>query len=101
MSTIRAMCPHCISPVDLDPADVLLTAAPAPEHTGSYAYYCRACERVTVAPVSPTAFDLLVTAGVLVERSRPPGSVHRFTVDDLIEVHQLLNTSDWFAQLRP
>ena len=101
MSTIRAMCPHCISPVDLDPADVLLTAAPSPERTGSYAYYCRACERVTVAPVSPAAFELLVTAGVRVERSRPPRLAHRFTADDLIEFHQLLNTPDWFAQLQP
>jgi hypothetical protein len=103
MSAIRAMCPHCISPVDLDPADILLTAAPCPEPTGSYAYFCRGCERVTVAPVSPAAFELLSTAGVRVERSLPAEPAlpaPRFTVDDLITFHQLLNTRDWFAQLQ-
>jgi hypothetical protein len=104
MSAIRAMCPHCISPVDLDPAEILLTAASPPERTGSYAYFCRGCERVTVAPVSPAAFELLSTAGVRVERSLPPQppqpAAPRFTVDDLITFHQLLNTRDWFAQLQ-
>ena len=103
MSAIRAMCPHCISPVDLDPAEILLTAAPAPERTGSYAYFCRGCERVTVAAVSSAAFELLSTAGVRVERSLPAEPTQpapRFTVDDLITFHQLLNTQDWFAQLQ-
>jgi hypothetical protein len=103
MSTIRAMCPHCIAPVDLDPAEILLTAASSPERTGSYAYYCRGCERVTVAPVSPAAFELLSTAGVRVERSLPPEPAlpaPRLTADDLITFHQLLNTKDWFAQLQ-
>ena len=114
MSAIRAMCPYCISPVDLDPAEILLTAAPSPArtgshaYTGSYAYYCRGCQRVTVAPVSPAAFELLSAAGVRVERSlRPqppeppePPAAPRFTVDDLIAFHQLLNTRDWFAQLQ-
>ena len=103
MSAIRAMCPHCISPVDLDPADILLTAAPSPERTGTYAYFCRGCERVTVAPVSPAAFELLSTAGVWVERFVPPEPARPapgFTVDDLIAFHHLLNTRDWFAQLR-
>jgi len=74
MSTIRAMCPHCISPVDLDPAEILL------------------------APAPPSAFEVHTNAGVRVEESLSP---HRFTVDDLIEFHQLLNTPDWFAQLQP
>jgi hypothetical protein len=104
MSAIRAMCPYCISPVDLEPADILLTAAPFPERTGSYAYYCGGCERVTVAAVSPAAFELLSTAGVRVERFLPPQPQEppapRFTVDDLIAFHQLLNTQDWFAQLQ-
>ena len=100
MSTIRTMCPHCISPVDLDPGDILLIAARRPNSTGSYAYYCRGCERVTVAPVSPAAFELLSTAGVQIEEPQPPQRPPRFTVDDLITFHQLLNTRDWFAQLQ-
>jgi hypothetical protein len=100
MSAIRTMCPHCISPVELDPAEVLLTAAPSPAVTGSYAYWCGGCERVTVAPASPAAVELLVTAGVRVEGSRRPPPAPRFTIDDLITFHQLLNTADWFAQLQ-
>jgi hypothetical protein len=76
MSTIRAMCLHCISPVDLDPADILLTAAPSPERTGSYAYYYRGCERVTVAPVPPAAFEVVVTAGRTVAAIAASAPVH-------------------------
>jgi hypothetical protein len=69
MSAIRTMCPYCVSPLDLDPAEILLVGAPTVPDTGSYAYFCRACERVTVAPVSAAAFALLVTAGVEVQRA--------------------------------
>jgi hypothetical protein len=43
MSSNRAMCLQCTSPVDLDPADILLTAAPPPERSGAYASdgHCR------------------------------------------------------------
>jgi hypothetical protein len=70
MSTIRAMCPHCISSVDLAAPEILLIAAPSVDDTGSYAYFCRTCERVTVAPVSTAAFALLVSAGVEIQRPR-------------------------------
>ena len=63
MSAIRTMCPHCMSPVDLDPLEILLLPGPPPEASGSYAYYCRSCQRVTVAPLCPSAFALLVSAG--------------------------------------
>ena len=99
MSTIRTMCPHCISAVDLDPADILLIAAPSPVSTGSYGYYCRSCERITVAPLSSAAFALLVTAGVRIERGCAHPPAHPFTEDDLTAFHQLLETRDWFAQL--
>ena len=99
MSAIRTMCLHCISPVDLDPAEILLLAAPSAAGTGSYAYHCRGCEHVTVVPVSAAGFALLVTAGVQAPTLGPPRPGHRLTVDDLIELHRLLNTEDWFAQL--
>ena len=67
MSSIRTMCPYCISPVYLDPPEILLLPEPPPAAFGSYAYYCRSCERVTVAPVSPDAFALLVSAGVHIQ----------------------------------
>ena len=103
MSSIRTMCPHCISPVDLGPTEVLLIAVPTVAGNGSYAYYCRRCEQVTVAPVSEKAFAILVTAGVKVDNGdpdpTPPTSAHRFTVDDLIDFHRLLDSQDWFTDL--
>jgi hypothetical protein len=103
MSAIRTMCPHCLSPVELDPPEILLLFAPAAAATGSYAYDCRSCERVTVAPLSPAGFAVLTAAGVTVpsgEPAPPPGPpAHRFTTDDLIDFHRLLDTQDWFTQL--
>jgi hypothetical protein len=103
MSSIRTMCPHCIAPLDLEPAEILLVATPSAGTTGSYAYYCRGCERVTVAAVSPAGFSLLVTAGAAVPgyepQQRPVPSAPRLTVDDLIDFHELLNSPDWFLRL--
>ena len=103
MPAIRTMCPYCISPVGLDPPEILLLPPPTPAASGSYAYHCRSCQRVTVAAVSPDAFALLVTAGVQVQGSAPPHPsppVHPLTVDDLIDFHRLLDTQDWFTQLQ-
>jgi hypothetical protein len=102
MSAIRTMCPYCISPVDLDPPEILLLPGPPPETSGSYAYYCRSCQQVTVAPVSPSAFALLVSAGVEIQHGRgaPPPSTHPLTIDDLIDFHRLLDTQGWFTQLQ-
>jgi hypothetical protein len=103
MSSIRTMCPYCISPVDLDPPEILLLPASAPAACGSYAYYCGSCQRVTVAAVSRDAFTLLVNAGVRVEHGDPtpdPPPARPLTVDDLIDFHHLLETRDWLSRLR-
>ena len=71
MSSIRTLCPHCITTVDLDPPEILLLPAPPQSASGSYAYYCRACERVTVAAVSQAAFAMFGTAGVWVPSPDP------------------------------
>ena len=34
MSAIRAKCPYCISPVGLDPPEILLLPGPPPERSG-------------------------------------------------------------------
>ena len=99
MSAIRTMCPYCISTVDLDPPEILLLPAPHAA-SGSYAYYCHTCERVTVAAVSPAAFAMLVTAGVQIPSPDPaPRLGHALCVDDLLEFHRLLDTPDWFTLL--
>ena len=59
MSAIRTMCPHCISPVDLDPPEILLLPGPPTEACGSYAYYCRSCQRVTVFGLYSVASSLM------------------------------------------
>ena len=104
MPAIRTMCPHCIAPLELEPAEILVVATPSAATSGSYAYFCRTCERVTVAAVSPKAFAVLVTAGAALPRHeperRPMPSARRLTVDDLIDFHELLNSPDWFARLQ-
>ena len=102
MSSIRTMCPYCISPVDLDPPEILLLPAPAPA-CGSYAYYCGSCQRVTVAAVSRDAFTLLVNAGVRVEHGDPtpdPPPARPLTVDDPDRLPPPTETRDWFSRLR-
>jgi hypothetical protein len=103
MSAIRTMCPHCITSVDLDPAEILLVGTPQGEDTGSYAYACHTCQRVTVASLSAASFAVLVTAGVRVQTTRPPAppfpAGRRLTLNDLIDLHELLRTDDWFTQL--
>lgn len=104
MSAIRTVCPHCTFPVDLDPTEILLIAAPTAAGSGSYAFYCHACEQVTVARVSDRAFAVLSTAGVRVggghPEPAPPTGAPGFTVDDLIDFHRLLDSQDWFTQLQ-
>jgi hypothetical protein len=83
------------------PPEILLRLEPADRASGSYGYYCRSCQRVTVAAVSTDAFALLLTAGVQIQHGHPtPGAspTRPFTVDDLIDFHRLLDTADWFTQ---
>jgi hypothetical protein len=104
MSSIRTMCPHCIARLELEPAEILVVATPMAGANGSYAYFCRTCERITVAAVSPAAFRVLVTAGAALPahepESGPVRSARRLTVDDLIDFHELLNSADWFTRLQ-
>jgi hypothetical protein len=110
MSTIRATCPTCARPVDLEPAQVLLLTRPEPAASGTYLFSCVACEQVVVKPARSADVALLVEAGVI--RTRPSSqpaapagpSGHQwqarpFTRDDLLDFHLLLNTDDWLARL--
>ena len=84
------------------PPEILLLPEPADRASGSYGYYCRSGQRVTVAAVSTDAFALLLTAGVQIQHGHPtPGaSPTRPFTDDLIDFHRLLDTADWFTQLQ-
>ena len=35
MSSIRTMCPHCIAPLELEPAEILVVATPSADTSGS------------------------------------------------------------------
>ena len=53
--------------------------------------------------MSRDPFTLLVNAGVRVEHGDPapdPHPARPLTVDDLIDVHRLLETRDWFSRPR-
>ena len=88
--------------VDLGPPEIPLLPGPSPEASGSYAYHCRPCQRVTVVPVSASAFARLVSVAVNVQEGmgRPRHRRTRLAVDDLIDFHRLLGSHDWFTRLQ-
>jgi hypothetical protein len=110
MSTIRTICPHCVSPVDLEPAELILLTSPDPAVCGTYLFVCSTCEQVAVKTATTGEIALLTAAGV---RPAPPagqaatlpaGSGNQpggrpFTRDDLLDFHQLLTSDDWLVAL--
>jgi|1185.fasta_scaffold1893695_1 hypothetical protein len=107
MSTIRAVCPHCLTPVDLEPAHILLLPRTVVASLGTYMFYCRGCEHVVSKSASQTESAVLEAAGVAAEPVAPsagptskPVTDHRpFTPDDLIDFHQILTSDHWFSRL--
>lgn len=116
MTRIRASCPSC-GEVDLRPADLTLTIvrdADGQVADGSaYRFRCPACTHVVAKPADARIADLLRTGGVQAEERQqdhdpvdrrpphpeaPPGGP-RLTHDDLLDLHLLLTTNDWFEQL--
>ena len=55
MSAVRTMCPHCITSVDLDPAEILLIGTREGDDTGSYAYARQTCQRPTANGQHPVS----------------------------------------------
>ena len=104
MSSIRTMCPTASPRSNSNRPKSWSWQRRSAGTSGSYAYFCRTCERVTVAAVSPAAFRVLVIAGAALPgcepKPRPVPSARRLTVDDLIDFHELLNSADWFARLQ-
>jgi hypothetical protein len=109
MSTIRATCPTCVRPVDLEPAQLLLIP-PDTAGSGTYLFVCPTCDQLAVRPARPVDITLLLGAGVVPaprtgEPTTPAGPCgHQphaapFNCDDLLDFHLLLNTDDWLARL--
>jgi hypothetical protein len=117
MTTIRTTCPRC-GEVDMGPEAISL-AVRSNGREGSYRFTCPSCEDDVEKRADRKIVALLVSAGVDISRSdgdhgftpelfdeeedleprEPPAP--RFTVDDLIEFHYLLEDEsyirDFFA----
>lgn len=113
-SSIRTCCPHCAVSVWLQPREVKLALEPSADaHAGRYAFLCPACSRIPVQRADGRLVKRLRAWGVEVvtgahrhEPATPPGHPEvaaegpAFTPDDLLDLHELLATDDWFDELR-
>jgi predicted RNA-binding Zn-ribbon protein involved in translation (DUF1610 family) len=112
VTRIRASCPSC-GEVDLQPVDVTLrlvrrgdgNVAPG----SNYRFSCPDCEQVVTKPADDRIAQLLTTGGVPVEHPEPveerpihpelPAGGPPLSHDDLLDLHLLLETDDWFDRL--
>lgn len=106
MTTIKATCPTC-GEVGLRPGDIDLRVDDNGEEESFYAFTCPTCLELVRKRADERIVRLLVSGGV---PAKPVRDLHpeehrggpRFTADDLIDFHELLDTADWFdAVLRP
>lgn len=113
MRTIRATCPLCTDEVELRPAQITLHLADGDAPGRSrYGFECPHCRIFVVKPAGTNAVELLLEGGVELSTAvmapwespsthpeDPPGGAP-FTRDDLLEFHRLLDSPDWFSELR-
>ena len=98
MTTIKATCPLC-GDVDLTPAEVQVTRAPA-AGWATYAFGCPECGQRVSKPAGEDVVGLLATAGVPVrvldipEEALEPHDGPPLTYDDLIDFVLMLGVSD-------
>lgn len=109
MTRIRATCPIC-GEVDLRPHDIELDIVrdvlDSVAEGSCYRFACPTCDETVTKPADERIARLLTTGGVSVRdaiASEPhpevPPAGPRLTLDDLISLHQLLETEDWFFGL--
>jgi hypothetical protein len=116
MTSVKLICFQC-GTADVVPADAMLASVGSGEldaHLGGIvSWICGICHTITTAELAWQPFIALVTAGVLLleEDEDPelpddlsphpehPISGRTFTHDDLLELHELLATDNWFSEL--
>lgn len=121
MTRIRATCPSC-GEVELRPDEIELhVVGPDPDDVregSTYRFDCPACCDEIAKPADTRIARLLASGGVPVtctgdpeveavvaaalERIMHPEGIvlgPRFTTDDLLDFHELLQADDWFEQL--
>ncbi len=96
-------CPDCRQ-VRVDPADVTLRNC-VDDESWSYRFTCPHCDRLAAAETESSAALGAVTAGALVERWHLPAELRErhdgpdLKLQDLLDLHELLNERDWFDAL--
>ena len=111
MATIRTNCPTC-GEVDLSPEAISLEVAGSGDR-GRYAFTCPDCSADITRAADRTAVRLLLAAGATSEREGAPAETAAslpaedrnpcpdapaFTLDDLIDLHFLLQDQTWLAE---
>lgn len=100
-TTIKAHCPMC-GEVDLTPQDVALHVDVEPGPESYYAFSCPPCGLRIHKRADERIVRMLESAGVVRyvdETAAPQAEVPRLTYDDLLDLHALLQTDDWFDEL--
>ena len=100
MSLLRTSCPTCDELQTMDPAEVILHISD--DGIGRYVFACALCSTMVSRELASRSLDLLIAAGVTpidtASAAAEPGPA-RLTLDDLLDLHQLLSTDSWFEQL--
>jgi hypothetical protein len=112
MSTITAMCQTCGTGGELDAEDILVRVSEAEPWGAGCLYACPSCGVVIDAPLDTFEVAMLLAAGAVVTASHqaPAGPVCAeprtageglppLCADDLLDLHALLATADWFDAL--
>lgn len=103
MTTIRATCHGC-GEVELTPDDIELrvcTHSPA----SYYQFECPLCGQEVQKPADDRVVQLLISGGVAASVWELPQEVNEthdgpaFTPDDVLDLHLLLERTDWFDRL--
>ncbi len=102
MASLRTTCPICHVMVDLHPDGVVAVATSS--DTAQYSYLCPSCGQIADRTADDTATQILRTAGVepvvvRVPHPESPANGPAFSADDVLDLHLLLATDTWFAQL--
>ncbi len=103
MAIIRASCPDC-GDIELTVHDMVVRVCDDDER-GAYVFRCPECHMAVTKHAETRIVDLLVTAGVALQRWHLPAELierrpsEPLTHDHLLEFHALLEDDDWLARL--
>ncbi len=103
MALIRATCSDC-GDVELRSLDLRVRTC-IDNSRSTYLFRCPVCRMIEVRTAEEHVVDVLLAAGVREDRWSLPAELgetksgKRIDHDDVIDFHQLLNTSDWFERL--